>query len=123
MITVQKLAQAIERRLHGTEAEPRAEARTIVSYFGQACAPTRGTNAHDVPSRVWRVPSGRRVATTRTCPCLDDPTGATIRPRGLSWGGHAPGIRGAPAVAMMQSYGAPSGYPRLPSPTTTLTSP
>src|SRR2546426_874673 len=34
MITVQKLAQAIERRLHGTEAEALAEARTILSYFG-----------------------------------------------------------------------------------------
>src|SRR5947209_20595206 len=34
MITVQKLAQAIERRLHGTEAEALVEARTILSYFG-----------------------------------------------------------------------------------------
>ena len=34
MITVQKLARAIERRLHGTEAEALAEARTILSYFG-----------------------------------------------------------------------------------------
>jgi Family of unknown function (DUF6015) len=34
MITVGKLARAIQRRLHGTEAEALAEARTILSYFG-----------------------------------------------------------------------------------------
>src|SRR2546428_5229681 len=34
MITVQKLAQAIEKRLGGTEAEALAESRTVMSYFG-----------------------------------------------------------------------------------------
>src|SRR5438552_6128920 len=34
MITVQKLAQAIGKRLGGTEAEALAEARTVMSYFG-----------------------------------------------------------------------------------------
>ena len=34
MITVQKLAQAIAKRLGGTEAEALAESRTVMSYFG-----------------------------------------------------------------------------------------
>src|SRR5438876_11550643 len=34
MITVQKLAQAIGKRLGGTEAEALAESRTVMSYFG-----------------------------------------------------------------------------------------
>lgn len=34
MITVQKLARAIEKRLGGTPAEALAEARTILNYFG-----------------------------------------------------------------------------------------
>src|SRR5437867_2626587 len=34
MITVQKLAQAIGKRLGGTEAEALEEARTVMSYFG-----------------------------------------------------------------------------------------
>src|SRR2546422_9046470 len=34
MITVQKLAQAIVKRLGGTEAEALAESRTVMSYFG-----------------------------------------------------------------------------------------
>src|SRR5213592_1685818 len=82
-----------------------------------------GTNAHGVPSRTSRVPSARRIATTKTWPRGDDPIGATMHPLGVSWRGHAFGIRGAPAVAMMQWYGAWSERPRLPSPTTTVTSP
>ena len=34
MITLRKLARAIETRLGGTSAEALAEARTILSYFG-----------------------------------------------------------------------------------------
>ncbi len=34
MITVQKLARAIEKRLGGTSAEAMAEARIVLSYFG-----------------------------------------------------------------------------------------
>src|SRR6266849_3659489 len=34
MITVQKLALAIQKRLGGTEAEALAESRTVMSYFG-----------------------------------------------------------------------------------------
>src|SRR2546428_9821240 len=34
MITVQKLAQAIAKRLGGTEAEAHAESRAGMSYFG-----------------------------------------------------------------------------------------
>ena len=34
MITFQKLARAIEKRLGGTSAEALAEARTVLSYFG-----------------------------------------------------------------------------------------
>ncbi len=34
MITVQKLARAIEKRLGGTSAEAMAEARIVMSYFG-----------------------------------------------------------------------------------------
>jgi hypothetical protein len=34
LITVQKLAQAIQKRLGGTEAEALAESRTVMSYFG-----------------------------------------------------------------------------------------
>ena len=34
MITVQKLARAIEKRLGGTSAEAIAEARIVMSYFG-----------------------------------------------------------------------------------------
>src|SRR6266545_6007414 len=93
-----------------------------VGYSGQAAAPTSGTKAHGVLSRVRRVPSGLKVATTRTWPCRVAPTGATSRPPGASWAGHASGMRGAPAVAMMHAYGARSGYPTLPAPTTTVTS-
>src|SRR6266581_4333753 len=80
-----------------------------LSYSGHAAAPTSGTNAHGVPSRVRSVPSGPRVATTSTWPCRVAPTGATIRPPGASWAGHDSGMRGAPAVAMMHAYGARSG--------------
>ena len=34
MITLRKLARAIEKRLGGTPAEALAEARTVMSYFG-----------------------------------------------------------------------------------------
>lgn len=34
MITVQKLARAIEKRFGGTATEALAEARTVMSYFG-----------------------------------------------------------------------------------------
>ncbi|TLZ84892.1 MAG: hypothetical protein E6K02_09740, partial [Methanobacteriota archaeon] len=34
MITVQKLALAIQKRFGGTEAEALAESRTVMSYFG-----------------------------------------------------------------------------------------
>jgi hypothetical protein len=34
MITVPKMARAIEKRLGGTTAEAQAEARTVMSYFG-----------------------------------------------------------------------------------------
>jgi uncharacterized protein DUF6015 len=34
LITVRKLARAIEKRQHGTSAEASAEARTVMSYFG-----------------------------------------------------------------------------------------
>ena len=34
MITVRKMARAIEKRLGGTTAEAQAEARTVMSYFG-----------------------------------------------------------------------------------------
>jgi len=34
MITVRKLARAIEKRLRGTSAEALSEARTVMSYFG-----------------------------------------------------------------------------------------
>lgn len=34
MITVRKLARAIEKRLGGTPAEALAEAKTVLSYFG-----------------------------------------------------------------------------------------
>lgn len=34
MITVRKLARAIEKRLGGTPAEALSEARTVMSYFG-----------------------------------------------------------------------------------------
>lgn len=34
MITVRKLARAIEKRLGGTSAEAQADARTVMSYFG-----------------------------------------------------------------------------------------
>lgn len=34
MITVRKLARAVEKRLGGTAAEALAEARTIMNYFG-----------------------------------------------------------------------------------------
>src|SRR5207244_7946173 len=55
-----------------------------VSHAGQARAPMSGTNAHGVPSRRSRLPSGLRVATISTCP-LRGPIGATMRPRDDSW--------------------------------------
>ena len=47
--------------------------------------------------------------------------GATTRPPTFVCSFQAFGIRGAPAVAITQSYGAFAGYPIEPSPTTTST--
>src|SRR2546426_355861 len=126
MITVQKLAQAIERRLHGTEAEALAEARTILSYFGfRSIIIDNAIEPRDRKVFYALHDAGLLQSFWETVPLLDGRNW-----RIFYWSLNDAGLGriladdgGAPAVAMMQSYGAPSGYPRLPSPTTTLTSP
>src|SRR2546428_70741 len=100
MITVQKLAQAIAKRLGGTEAEALAESRTVMSYFGFRSVIIDNA-IHPDDRKVFYAlhDAGLLQSFWETVPLLD----------GRNWRRHGPGISGAPAVAKMQSYGAFSG--------------
>src|SRR2546426_793421 len=123
MITVQKLALAIQKRFGGTEAEALAESRTVMSYFGFRSGIIDNAIHPDDRKGFYALPdAGLPQRFWGTVPLLRGRNGGTRGPGDDSGGRHGSGISGAPAVAMTTSYGARSGYPRLPSPTTTVTS-
>ncbi|GHF64653.1 hypothetical protein GCM10018790_48080 [Kitasatospora xanthocidica] len=66
------------------------------------------------------MPSPPTVSRTTASPPYSGPHGATIRPPGRVCSIQAGGTRRTEQVAITRSYGARSGWPAVPSPTTSV---